>query len=156
MACSDNPPEIQKFKCDMCEYESASKKGVNIHKGSKHKTVLPSNSLPTTETTSSYPANPPISCIRIGDGCKNLVSDYFDRFTAICKDCELFMKSIQDSSPFSSALCPCCHDPSGGDPYSLCSTCTDYLFKEGFTESEWGAWVLDRNCGKVVCIQLDF
>ena len=160
VATCDKPAEILKFKCDLCEYESVSKKGVNIHKGSKHKTVLPSNSFPTAEATSKQPSNtslnPPISCIRYGDGCENLGSDYFDRFTAMCNDCQKFMKSLQESSPFSSTMCPCCHDPIGGDPYSLCSTCMDYLLKEGFSESEWGAWVLDRNSGKVICLQLDF
>ena len=111
------------------------------------------------EHSSAHPSKtcfkPRINCIRNGDGCKNLVNDYFDRFSAMCSDCIQLMDSIQKSSCFSSTLCPCCHELSGGYSFSLCSTCLEYLFKEGFTESEWGAWVLDRNYDKIICVQLD-
>ena len=35
----ENTMENNLFKCDVCDYESSSKKGVSIHKGSKHKDV---------------------------------------------------------------------------------------------------------------------
>ena len=36
----ENPEESRKeFKCDLCMYETTSQKGLNIHKGAKHKKV---------------------------------------------------------------------------------------------------------------------
>ena len=46
-------PDVQQllFKCDLCSYESKSKKGVNIHKGSKHKSAQPSSSRKSSTST---------------------------------------------------------------------------------------------------------
>ena len=158
-----------KFKCDLCEYESASKKGVNIHKGSKHKSqkVNASNkksepaptssaSFSTSSDSLSFSLAPPITCIRRVDGCPNIVSKYFDKCSAICTDCSQFLDNLQKSSPFSPQLCPACHQPSGENNYSLCSLCLEWLTEDGFRESDFGSWVLDRNTGQVICTQLDF
>ena len=151
-----------KFKCDLCEYESASKKGVSIHKGSKHKSqkVITSNLAHTTSTSlplSPSPSlKPPIPCIRRVDGCKSIVNTYFDRHSAICNDCTQFLEEAQNSSPFPSNLCPCCHLLVDGKPYSLCSECRFAASEDGFTESEWGSWILDKDSGKMICTQLDF
>ena len=128
---------------------------MKIHKSAKHKEKK-SKAQPTPKTIPFPSSNQPIPCIRHSDGCQNIVHSYFTNFTAMCESCKVFMSSLKNSSPFSSALCPCCHEPSKGNSYSLCSTCLEYLYKEGFTESEWGSWVLDENSGEIVCQQLDF
>ena len=155
----DKQEEILMYKCD---YWSTSRKGVNIHKGSKHKSekVLETNQLSSSSTSQSVPSNDglktPKPCVRHDEGCLAILTDYFDMHSAICNDCTVYMETRQKSSPFPSNLCPCCHHLVDGEPFSLCSECLDYLSENGFSESDWGVWVLDRNRGKILCMQLDF
>ena len=156
----DKPEKSPKFKCDFCDYESSSKKGVNIHMGAKHKLEKQAASSAISSTVANSPAvtllKPPISCIRKVDGCLNTVNAYFDRHSAMCSNCTLFMEARQKCPPFPPNLCPCCHDLVGQNSYSLCQECLSRLSEDGFTESEWGSWVLDRDQEKIVCTQLDF
>ena len=136
------------FKCDLCSYESKSKKGVNIHRGFKHKSASESS------TSTSYQT--PINCILQGDVCPNLLTSYFSKFTAICASCQVCMENKLLSSPFSSDLCPCCQQASSGPPYSLCPECLVSIQEDGYAESSWGSWHLYRSTGQIFCIGLDF
>ena len=112
--------EDLKFKCDVCNYETTTQKGVNIHKGAKHKQKK--SEITSTPKLIPLPSSQPqILCVRRSDGCPNIVERKLNQHTAMCENCQLLMVATQNSSPFSSSLCPCCHEPSG--PYSLCSTC---------------------------------
>ena len=181
--CTDKHA-VQKFKCGLCSYESTSKRGVNIHKGSKHKgvssspvltsksstssevstlTILsgsPASSTTSSSTTSSSrqitSLKPPLPCRNRIDGCKSIVSDYFDNLIVICSECITSLTNLQMTSPFSPQLCPACHQPSGGGKFSFCSLCIDWIQEDGFRESDWGAWALNRDSGEIICIQLDF
>ena len=86
----------------------------------------------------------PINCILQGDGCPNLLTSYFTKYTAICPSCQVSMKSKLLSSPFSPDLCPCCHQASNSLPYSLCSECLESIQEGGYTDSSWGSWHLER------------
>ena len=141
-----------KFKYDLCEYVSNSRKGVNIHKGSKHKASKTAASISSIVSSSQSP----ISCILQEEGCPNLVSSYYTKYTAICMPCSIMMKEKLESSPYLHTLCPCCHLPSTGAPFSLCRVCLDDIQVDGYTESDWGSWHLDRNNGKIICIDLNF
>ena len=141
------------FKCDLCDYESKSKKGVKIHRRAKHKCVEP---LPTNTSSSSPSPQAPINCILEEDGCPNFLNSYFNKYTAICPSCQDFLKKKQESSPFSPDLCPCCQQNSNGLRYSLCSDCLESIQEDGYAESSWGSWHLDRTAGKIICIGLDF
>ena len=129
--------EVQQenFKCDLCDYESKSKKGVKIHRGSKHKSAPKSTSstLPLLQT--------PLNCILKDDGCPNILNAYFNKYTAICQD--ILEKKLK-SSPFCPELCPCCHQKTDGLQYSLCSECLESIQEDGYSESTWGSWHLDR------------
>ena len=81
---------IPMFKCDLCDYESKSKKGVKIHRGSKHKSTQPSSS---SQSSTSTPEQTPINFILQGDGCPNLLTSYFNKYTAMCPSCQVSMKS---------------------------------------------------------------
>ena len=156
----DKLEESSKFKCDFCDHKSTSKKGVNIHMGSKHKlekqaALSAFSSTVTSSSTLTLPKHP-ISCIRKVDGCPNTVNTYFDKHSAICSNCTLFMEAGQKLSPFPPNLCPCCHELVGQNSYSLCQECLSRLTGDGFTESEWGSWVMDRDQEKIVCTKLDF
>ena len=129
---------------------------MNIHKGSKHKHMKTSTSTikPGSPDTSS--STPPLPCRRREDGCTNVVTDYIDKFAPICSECVTFMCNLQKTSPFPPQLCPACHQPSGDNNYSFCSLCLEWIQEDGFRESDWGAWSLNRNSGEIICIQLDF
>ena len=151
----DTSPDVQQsiFKCDLCSYESKSKKGVKIHRGSKHKAAQPSSSSKSSTSTSQQT---PINCILQGDGCPNLLSSYFNKYTAICASCQVSMENKLQSSPFPPNLCPCCHQASNGLPYSLCSECLESIHEDGYADSSWGSWHLNRSTGQILCIGLDF
>ena len=136
------------FSCNLCNYTSKSQKGVNIHKGAKHKQLRSSSTSSSRDKSS-------ISCIRKQDGCPNVVKDYFDACTAICQTCVAFISELQASSPFPPNLCPCCHEPSAGDDFSLCAQCIEWIHEDGFADSDWGSWTLDRRNGEIKCIQLE-
>ena len=139
------------FKCESCDFVSKSQRGVNIHKSTVHKT------LSEKRTTTPEPPQIPINCIRHADGCPNLIHSYFNRYTAICDSCLVYMDQKLKSTPFSHQLCPCCHQQTDGIPLSLCSECLEDVYsEEGYAESRWGAWHLDKKSKKIVCIYLDF
>ena len=150
---SDVHETIPTFKCDLCDYESKSKKGVKIHRGSKHKSAKPSS---TSQSSTSTPEQTPITFILRGDGCPNLLTTYFNKHTAMCPSCQASIKNKLLSSPFPPDLCPCCHQASNGLPYSLCSECLESIQEDGFADSSWGSWHLDRTTGQILCIGLDF
>ena len=54
---------IPLFKCDHCGFTSKSEKGVKIHKNAKHKIIK----------SPSIPLQPPINCVRLEDGCQNIL-----------------------------------------------------------------------------------
>ena len=144
--------EVQqmKFKCDLCAYESKSEKGVKIHRGFKHK------SAPTSTSLASTSSQTPMNCILKDDGCPNFLTSYFNKYTAICPSCQDFLEKKLKSSPFSPDLCPCCHQNSDGLQYSLCSECLESIQDDGYADSSWGSWHLNRTSGKILCIGLDF
>ena len=155
------------FYCDFCDYTSTSRKGVNIHKGAKHNkksgiasdlgsTTVSSVSSSTFSFSTNAPVKPPLSCFRHDEGCPNFVTDYFDRHSAICPKCREFLDSKLNHSSFPPSICPCCHVHVGGEQFSLCSECLGSLSQDGFSESEWGFWVLNRDTGETICMQLDF
>ena len=112
---------------------------------------------PTVATEAqSLPTQLPINCIRHEDGCQNLIYSYYNNYTAICDSCTLFMDQKQKSTPFPSYLCPCCQRPNGGNSYSLCTECLTDIYEDGWVETGRGAWHLDRDLGRIVCIYLDF
>ena len=138
-------------KCDYCEFKSASRKGVNIHKGSKHKNLNAATPSPaTTVSTSSQllanscitnniSLNPPLPCRNRQDGCTSVVDDYFDKFIVICKSCITSMKNQQKNCPFTALLWPACNQQSGDGNFSLCALCLERIQEDGFIESNWGA-----------------
>ena len=109
----------------------------------------------------SFPCSPanalsnqvPINCIRAENGCPNLITSYYNRYTAICATCENFLEEKLKSTPFSHSLCPCCHKPTEV-LLSLCSECLIDIEDDGWVETGWGSWHLDRKLGKIVCISL--
>ena len=137
------------FQCDMCDYKSKSQKGVNIHKGSKHKGT-------TSSSTNPQSSQIPINCILKDEGCQNIITSYFTKYTAICTHCKQFLVEKLKSTPFSHDLCPCCHELSSGPPLSLCNVCVQDIKKDGWTDSPWGSWHYDRLTGEIICIDLDF
>lgn len=153
-------PEVV-FKCDLCNFSSKSQKGINIHRGSKHKDLTVAAT--TVPFTNSFPTSSqiPINCIRhkddgTVDGCQNVILSYFTRYTAICEDCSKSLEHKLRLTPFSHDLCPCCHEISEGPPLSLCQECLQDIETDGWTESGWGSWHMDKKIGKIVCISLDF
>ena len=98
----------------------------------------------------------PISCIRREEGCKNMIDTYYNEYTAICDPCSTFLAQKLTETPFSHNLCPCCHKHSSGPLLSLCAECHDDILQDGWTESQWGSWHMDKMKGKIVCIYLDF
>ena len=132
-------PEETKFKCGACAFESLSSKGLKVHKKAKHKIAL----------------KPPISCVRQDYGCRNLVENYYDKYTAICSDCSKLLETHLKSSSFGQNLCPCCREESGGNAYSLCKECLEDVDSLGFVNSGWGAWHLNKDSGEIICIHLD-
>ena len=151
------------FHCDFCAYSSTSQKGVNIHKGAKHKTEkmnttssINISSAPRTTNISLANLKDPVPCFRHEEGCTKIVEEYFDTYTAFCNECIIFMNEKQKTSPFSPNLCPCCHNEANSEEnFSLCSDCLEYLLENGFVESDWGSWVLDRDSKKILCQQLE-
>ena len=105
----DEPTSILKFRCDQCEFESESQKGVNIHKGSKHKAscsntseVSSGNTFSNTEVSFSQFFNSlaqlPILCTQYSEnGCENIVMEYVDKFSAICDTCEQLLDLKQNT-----------------------------------------------------------
>ena len=80
----------------------------------------------------------------------------FNKYTAICASCQVSMENKLQSSPFPPNLCPCCHQASNGLPYSLCSECLESIHEDGYADSSWGSWHLNRSTGQILCIGLDF
>ena len=123
---------------------------------------LPSEMMiqPTPSCTEDFPSSSnnqlPIFCIRHENGCQNVITSYYAKYTAICDDCLEFLENKLKTTPFCHSLCPCCHHPSGGSPLSFCSECLIDLENDGWIETGWGSWHLDRRLGKIVCISLDF
>ena len=122
---------------------------------------------PIAQMDWSYITQPPISrycfcpgykapCILHEDGCQSMVTDYFNNFTAICATCVQFLENKLKSSPFPQDLCPCCHQSCLGPPFSLCKECLTEIESDGYADSTWGSWHLDRRTGKMICIGLDF
>ena len=97
----------------------------------------------------------PVNCIRKANGCQNLILSYYSEYTAICDTCKKYLKQKLMSTPHPHYLCPCCHKRSEGPPLSLCSECFEDIQVDGFTESGYGSWHLDRRSGEIVCISLD-
>ena len=116
------------------------------------------NENPSTAITEvqSLTLQEPINCIRHVDGCENIIHSYFNKYTAICDSCILLMDQKQKSSPYSQYICPCCHQPNSGVPYSLCAECLADTYEDGWVETGRGAWHLDRDRDRIVCIYLDF
>ena len=101
---SDEPARTLKIRCDQCTFESESQKGVNIHKGSKHKASYSNTSSFTSEASTedtslntevsispffNSSSKLPILCTKYPEnGCENIVLDYVDMFSAICDTCE--------------------------------------------------------------------
>ena len=106
--------------------------------------------------TLSLPNQIPINCIRHEDGCDNMISSYFNKYTAICKSCSKFLAEKLKSTPYSHFLCPCCHEPNSGEPLSFCAECIGDLYQDGWIETGRGSWHLDRDKNEIVCISLDF
>jgi hypothetical protein len=101
--------------------------------------------IPASSSSSSANLKNPVPCYRHDEGCIKIVEEYFDTFTAFCKDCIIFMEEKLKSSPFPPNLCPCCHNEAMSEEnFALCSDCLEYLSENGFVESNWGSWVLDR------------
>ena len=100
--------------------------------------------------------NPPIDCIMKEDGCPNILTSYYNKYTAQCGPCTHSMEDKLKSSSLPPNLCPCCHQPSSEASLSLCPECMSSLEVDGYAESSWGSWHFDRNTGKIVCIYLDF
>ena len=98
----------------------------------------------------------PINCIRHIEGCKEVVHNYFNEYTSICEACSNYMGERLMSTPFPHDVCPCCHDPTEGPPLALYNECYREVHQDGYAESPWGSWHLDRNTGKIVCIYLNF
>ena len=107
------------------------------------------------ESSAVHPQTP-VKCIRYSDGCKAIISSYYTEYTAICEPCSTLLKKKLMTTPFPHDLCPCCHQASNGPPLSLCMECLDDIQLDGYTESGYGAWHLDRNTGEIICISLDF
>ena len=148
-----NPHEL--FKCEFCKFVSKSQKGLNVHRSTVHKNSLLSRTLPTSYTSEHHQS--PINCIRHANGCNNVIYSYYNKYTAICDSCLDYLEKKLKMTPFSHKLCPCCHKPSLGTPLSLCAECMDDInSEEGYTESRWVAWHLDRMKNRIVCISLDF
>ena len=153
---AENPVQEEIFKCDFCDYVSTSRKGVNIHTGAKHKDMKSkSKSIASPRSTTSR-TKPPVPCTGHFDGCTNIITNYFNKYMAICHPCEDMLKRKLESSPYPPNLCPSCHKPNNESAYSLCSECCQELSSDGSIETSWGIWHLDRDNGDVVCIQLDF
>ena len=98
----------------------------------------------------------PINCIMFEEGCTNLVSKYFNMYTAICRHCSDLLETKLMTSPYPHDLCPCCHQHVEGSKLSLCAECLEEIYRDGYAESPWGSWHLDRDNGKIVCISLSF
>ena len=146
----------EQFKCEFCAYTSKSKKGVKIHTSAKHRGETPPDEA---IVACVHPPLHPIPCIRYEDGCQSLITDYYNiKYTAICEKCINFLNQKQLSSPFPPDLCPCCHQVHHGQglPFSLCTECETEIQADGYTDSPWGSWHVDRRNGKIVCIDLDF
>ena len=64
----ENTKERNLFKCDVCDYESSSKKGVSIHKGSKHRDLKGHDKLATDEEQKlSVSLHPKFKCYLCGE-----------------------------------------------------------------------------------------
>ena len=68
------------FQCHLCTYSSTSQKGVNIHKGAKHKAEKMNTTksinispAPTTASISSADLKDPVPCFGHDEGCTKLV-----------------------------------------------------------------------------------
>ena len=104
----------------------------------------------------SLPFQIPINCIRYEDGCRNMISSYFNKYTAICQSCSHFLEEKLQSTPYSHFICPCCHEPNTGEPLSFCAECIGDLYQDGWIETGRGSWHLDRDKNEIVCISLEF
>ena len=131
-------------------------------KMSTHTTISRSQASLTTSTSTTSSSSkqitslkPPLPCRNRIDGCKSIVSDYFDNFVVICSDCITALINLQKTSPFSPQLCPACHQPSGSGNFSFCSLCVDWIHEDGFRDSDWGSWTLNRDSREIICIQLE-
>ena len=170
---------VDKHKCDKCEYQANTLPVLKRHKTMKHKQAslassrssetpanafppegsmppMGSTSPPTNTGPSSPPSQPPILCAREDAGCKNLVNRYYNIYTAICPTCKLYLQEMMKLSPFPPSACPCCHETSEGPAFSFCQECIEGLYQDGFMESGWGSWHLDKNIGEIICTHLDF
>ena len=106
------------------------------------------NNIPTemmiqqTPSTQDFPSSNnqlPIFCIRHENGCQNIITSYYTKYTAICDDCLEFLENKLKTTPFCHSLCPCCHHPSGGSPFSLCSEFLVDLEDYGWIEMGGGS-----------------
>ena len=155
----ENLKSMEKHKCDECGYEANTLTVLKRHKTMKHKQTTSTSSSTLSKPSSISPNaayNPTIPCAMEDEGCKNFVSQYFNKYTAICLPCKQNLENMMKSSPFPSTACPCCHDPSNGLPFSFCKECLSGLDQDGYMESGWGSWHLDENSGEIICTHLDF
>ena len=83
-------------------------------------------------------------------------NDHFIFVSIIYKEISLSRNNLVQCNPFSHYICPCCHKPNEGIPLSLCSECYEDINQDGWVETGRGAWHLDRERGRIVCIYLDF
>ena len=98
----------------------------------------------------------PVNCIRYENGCRKIIRSYYTEYTPICEPCTTFLKRKLKTTPYSHWICPCCHQATNGPPLTLCRECMQYIQSDGWTESGFGSWHLDRITGEVICISLDF
>ena len=168
---------LAKHKCDECDYEAKTLTVLKRHKTMKHKQKsdgfnsdhpasstssasaegsIHSTTPENTSTTTDFNLQPPVPCLRVIEGCQNTVTKYSTQNMAICTSCKLHFDEMMKSSPFPDTLCPCCHEPSHGPSYSFCSDCLGSLEQDGFMDSGWGYWILERSSGDIICTNLDF
>ena len=113
-----------------------------------------SEAFPCDQNAEFTTSQVPINCIMYEEGCTNMISKYFNNYTAICEPCSAYMNMKLKATPFPHHLCPCCHEASEGPPLSLCKECLREIDVDGYAESQWGSFHLDRTSGKIACINL--
>ena len=105
-----------------------------------HDDISCPNGSESNDAMNSFKTQDPIPCILYVEGCRNIVSEYFNMYTAICDKCVAYMtKKLQSSHFFAE-----------GEPLSLCVDCTEEIHQDGYAESRWGSWHLDETSGKIV------
>ena len=95
----------------------------------------------------------PINCIMYDEGCTNMVSEYFNNYTAICEPCSAYMNMKLKATPFPHHLCPCCHEASEGPPLSLCKECLREIDVAGYALNGDPSIF---HSGKIACINLNY